>query len=179
MCFMPIKPEATTDYLDIVFKSATIFIALFNAYFAIKIFKDKNKKEDAEKERDRKIQLLKTLVLDHSFKNFYTIFDEIENELVNLKQPNLTDQNKQTIDSNIQDLFIKLRRTFYDSLLAIDETLYENIENKCDDLQSHFSLTIFDQGINLSHSPKYDDLINEKLIDTKTEIIKTLFSYRG
>jgi hypothetical protein len=179
MCYIPIQPEPTTDYLDIAFKSATICIALFNAYFAIKIFKDKNKKDDTEKERDRKIQLLKTLVLDHSFKNFYTIFDEIEDELLKLKQPNLTDPDKQTIDSNIQDLFIKLRRKFYDSLLAIEEPLYNNIENKCDELQSHFSLTIFDQGVNLSHTPKYDDLINEKLIDAKTEIIKTLFSYRG
>ena len=179
MCYIPIQPETSTDYLDIAFKSATICIALFNAYFAIKIFRDKNKKDDTEKERDRKIQLLKTLVLDHSFKNFYTIFDEIENELIKLKQPNLTDQDKQTIDSQIQDLFIKLRRKFYDSLLAIEEALYDKIENKCDELQSHFSLTIFDQGIILSHTPKYDDLINEKLIDTKTEIIKTLFGYRG
>ncbi len=179
MCFIPIKPEPSTDYLDTAFKTATICIALFNAYFAIKIFKDKNKKDDAEKERDRKIQLLKTLVLDHSFKNFYTIFDEMEDELLKLKTPNLTDPDKQSIDSKIQDLFIKLRRKFYDSLLAIDEPLYDSIENKCDELQSHFSLTIFDQGINLSHTPKYDDLINEKLIDAKTEIIKILFGYRG
>ena len=179
MCCIIIQPEQTTDYLDIGFKSATICIALFNAYFAIKIFEDKSKKDDTEKERDRKIQLLKTLVLDHSFINFYTIFDEIEVDLLKLKQPNLTDTDKQAIDSNIQVLFIKLRRKFYDSLLAIDETLYDNILNKCDDLQSHFSLTIFDQGVNLSHVPKYDELINEKLIDTKTEIIKTLFGYRG
>jgi hypothetical protein len=179
MCYIPIQPQENTDYLDIAFKTATICIALFNAYFAIKIFKDKNKKEDTEKERDRKIQLLKTLVLDHNLEYFYTIFDEIENELEKLKLPNLTDQDKLIIDSNIQDLFIKLRRKFYDSLLAIDETLYNNIENRCDELQSHFSLTIFDQGINLSHIPKYDDLINEKLIDSKTEIIRFLFSYRG
>lgn len=179
MCHILIHPERTTDYLDIAFKSATICIAIFNAYFAIKIFKSKNKKDDTEKERDRKIQLLKTLVLDHNFKYFYSIFDEIECELSKLKNPKLTDQDKQSIESNIQDLFISLRRNFYDSLLAIEETLYDNIKNKCDELQSHLSLTIFDQGVNSSHTPKYDDLINEKLIDAKTEIIKTLFGYRG
>lgn len=179
MCYLPKQPETMTDYLDILFKTATICIALFNAYFAIKIFKDKNIKDDIEKDRDRKIQLLKTLILDHSFNNFYTIFDEIEDELLKLKMPNLTDKGKETIDSNIQVLFIKLRRKFYNSLLAIEKPLFYNIEDKCDKLQSHFSLTIFDQGVNLSHTPKYDDLIDEKLIDTKTEIIKTLFDYRG
>jgi len=179
MCYIPFQPEQSPDYLDIAFKSATICIALFNAYFAIIIFRIKNKKDDKEKESDRKMQLLKTLVLDHNLKNFYVIFDELEVELIKLKQPNIVDQDKQLIDSNIQDLFIKLRRKFYDSLSAIEETLYYNIEKKCDELQSHFSLTIFDQGINLSHTPKYDELINERLINTKSEIIKTLFSYRG
>jgi hypothetical protein len=179
MCFIPIQLEQSPDYLDIAFKSATICIALFNAYFVIKIFRVKNKNDECEKERDRKIQLLKTLVLDHNLKNFYSIFDEIEDELLKLKQANLLIQNKKNIDSNIQNMFINLRRKFYNPLLAVEDDLFVNIEQKCDELQSHFSLTIFDAGINLSHLPKYDDLINEKLIETKTNIIKTLFSYRG
>jgi hypothetical protein len=179
MCHITIEPEQTIDFLDVTFKSATILIALFNAYFAIMIFKVKNKKDDLEKERDRKLQLLKTLILDHSFKNFYETLEEIELELLKLKQPNLSVLNKQVIDSNIQTLFIKLRHKFYDSLLAIEESLYEKIKNKCDELQSHISLTIFDQGVNLSHEPKFDDLISEKLINTRSNIIKILFDYRG
>lgn len=179
MCFILYQPEQTTNYLDIAFKSATICIAFFNAGFAIKIFYDNNKKNGVEKEQDRKIQLLKTLVLDHSFKNFYMIFNEIETELLKVKSKSLTDDDKREIDETTLKLFIKLRRKFYDSLLAIDEVLYENIKKQCDDLQSHFSETIFDDGINLSNSQKFNDLIFEKLINTKTAIIKTLFNYRG
>lgn len=178
MCKMP-EPQELINYLDIAFKTATILIALFNVFFAVKIFNIKNKKDDSHKESDRKMQLLKTLVLDHNLKNFYSTFDEIEKEVIKLKTPQLTDIEKEVIDSNIGDLFIKLRRKFYDSLLGIETTLYDNIESQCDSLQGHFSETIFDQGINLSHTPKYDEAINEKLINTKTEIIKQLFSYRG
>lgn len=178
MCEIP-EPQESIGYLDIAFKSATVLIALFNVFFAIKIFNTKNKKDDLHKESDRKMQLLKTLVLDHNLKNFYSIFDDIENDLIKLKTPELTDIEKEAIDSNIGDLFIKLRRKFYDSLLGIEISLYDNIESQCDFLQGHFSETIFDQGINLSHTPKYDEVINEKLINTKTEIIKQLFSYRG
>ncbi len=47
--------ENSIDYLlilDIVFKSATICIAGFNAFFAVKIFKLKDKKDETEKEKE-------------------------------------------------------------------------------------------------------------------------------
>jgi hypothetical protein len=179
MCNIPIEPNNSIDLLDIAFKSATVCIAIFNAFFAVKIFRMRDRKDDTEKERDRKIQLLKTLVLDHNLQHFYKIFDEIEIQLCSLKKPNLTNDEKQEIDINIGDLFIKLRRKFYDSLISIDITLYESIGKYADELQTHFTNTIFDQGINLSHSPKYDELIQEVMINTKSEIIKKLFNYRG
>ena len=43
--------------LDIVFKSATIVIALANLFFVIKFFNTKSKKEDADKEKDRRINV--------------------------------------------------------------------------------------------------------------------------
>lgn len=167
------------DILDIAFKSATIFIALFNAYFAVKIFRLKDKKEESEKEKDRKMQLLKTLVLDHNMKNYYSIYDSIENELLNLKKANLTVPDKKGIDLTLSDFFIQLRSKFYDSLLAIDDDLYDYVKNNLDELQTSFTETIFDPGINLSHTPKYDELISQKLTTSKTEILKKLFNYRG
>lgn len=179
MCESIIEPTPTVDYLDMGFKFATICIAIFNAIFAVKIFWLKTEKDDTEKERDRKIQLLKTLILDHNLKYYYSIFDEIDTELDKLKQNGLSDAQKGEIDSNIGSLFIKLRRKFYDSLLAIDQNLYETIKGHADKLQTHLTNNIFDQGINLSHMPKFDELISEKVTVTKTEITKILFGYRG
>ena len=179
MCYGNFEPQLTIDYLDIAFKSATICIALFNVYFASKIFRIKNEKDDSEKERDRKLQLLKTLVLDHNLKHYYSGFSEIETKLNELKESNLTDENKSEIDTAIADLFINLRRRFYDSLLAIDNSLYDTIVEYSDELQGHLTNTIFDAGINLSHEPKFEELISEKIINTKTEIIKKLYNYRG
>ena len=176
------QTETSIDYLlilDIAFKTATICIVGFNAYFAVKIFKLKDKKDETEKEKDRKIQLLKTLVLDHNLKNYHLIFERIENELTKLQAPNLTDIDKQDIDSNIGNHFIEPRSKFYDSLLAIDDTLYEKIKKKSDSLQTHFTETIFDQGVNLTHLPKYDEMIIQPMTTAKTEIIKSLFTYRG
>jgi len=179
MCIVSEEPSQFKDYLDIFCKIATILIAAFNAYFAYKFFWFRNTKDEREKERDRNIQLLKTLVLDHNFSNFYDIFAEIEDNLKPLKRPNLTDAEKGPIDTAIGECFIALRRQFYDSLLGIDENLYEKVKDKADKLQSEISNAIFDAGVNLSHQPKYDELLIEKLINCKNNIIGDLFAYRG
>lgn len=182
MCEPVSEPDGMYNFLsllDIAFKTATIFIAGFNAYFAVKIFKLKTEKDENEKERDRKIQLLKTLVLDHSLTHFHTFFESLEDSLHDLQTPDLTDSQKEITDENNANLFIRLRSKFYDSLLAVDETLYEEIRNDADNLQSHLTDTIFDGGVNLSHLPKYDELISQKLTTAKTNILKKLFNYRG
>lgn len=178
MCHIP-EPIPSTDYLDIVFKSATVLIAAINVSFAIRIFRVKSKKDDTDKERDRRIQQLKTLVLDHNLKHFYDFFDKIEVELAALKQSNLTDEQKKDIDDKVGDHFIAVRRKFTDTLLSVDQSLYDSTLDLTDKLQEYLSSSMFDAGVNLSHAPKYDEIINEKLTTTKTDIIRKLFSYRG
>ena len=79
--------------LDIFFKTATIIIAIANLFFVVKFFNLKNKKEDADKEKDRRINWLKTLVLDHSLDSFYSFFDSLETELNKLKYCVLAESN--------------------------------------------------------------------------------------
>lgn len=165
--------------LDIIFKSATAIIALANLFFVIKFFNFKNKKEDIDKEKDRRIQWLKTLVLDHNLNSFYSFFDSVELELDNLKSNNLSIVDKKIIDEKIGDEFIKLRRKFTDSLIAVDEIFYKKVLSVTDNFQSYLTNTIFDNGINLTHQPKFEELILEKITIAKTDIIKLLFRYRG
>lgn len=167
------------ELLDIIFKSATAIIALANLFFVIKFFKLKSKKEDIDKEKDRKIQWLKTLVLDHSLDSFYDFFKSTELELNNLKIQNLSIAAKTKIDEKIGDEFIKLRRNFTDTLIAVDETFYKKVLAVTDNFQTHLTTTIFDNGINLAYQPKFEELILEKMTIAKTDIIKLLFGYRG
>jgi hypothetical protein len=167
------------DILDIAFKSATILIAGTNMFFAYKFFAFKNKKEDVDKEKDRKINWLKTLILDHNLKHYYSFFDDLEKELNELKKPNLTDINKQTIDEKNAELFIAIRRKFTDILLIVDNQIYKETIILFDKLQGELTETIFNQGINLSHPPKFEEEIMSRLASTKTDVIKRIFNYRG
>lgn len=165
--------------LDIIFKSATAIIALANLFFVIKFFNLKTKKEDLDKEKDRRIQWLKTLVLDHNLDSFYAFFELVELELNNLKTHNLSIEDKKVIDEKVGDEFIKLRRKFTDTLIAVDEDFYTKVLTVTDNFQTHLTNTIFDNGINLEHQPKFEELILEKITIAKTDIIKLLFGYRG
>lgn len=165
--------------LDVFAKISMVFIAIFNLIFAIFIFYFKNKKDDNEKEKDRRLVWLKSLILDQNLKYFYEFFDLLEVDLIKLKEPNLIDDDKISIETKIADHFIKFRRKFIDLILAVDEQLYDKFINSSDELQEHITRAIFDSGINLSHSPKFDEILSEKLTTTKTDLVKMFFDYRG
>ncbi len=165
--------------LDYVFKFATVSIALFNVIFTIVLFRKKDKKENVDKEKERKIQLLKNLVLDYSLGYFYEFFEKIDEDLLLLKNDKIVEAEKKEINEKLGVNFVLVRRKFIDSLIAIDKVLYGDILHKLDELHDHFTNVIFDPGINLSHTPKFNELILEHLTIAKTDVLKTLFQYRG
>lgn len=167
------------DVFDIVSKSATVIIAGCSLYFTRYVFLYNSKLQKEDKQKDRNVQSLKVIVLDHNLKHLYSFFEILATILNELKQTGLTDNQKSEILDKLADEFINVRIRFVDVLLAIDETLYNSIIEKLDTLQTHISDSVFDNGINLSHQPKFDSVILKKLTEFKTDVIKTLFQYKG
>lgn len=130
-----------------------------------------------EKEKDRRIQWLKSLILDENLEHFYGFFDALGEDLNKLKETGLNDDDKKIVEDKVLNHFITFRRKFIDLILAIDIRLYESFLSDADKLQAHISETIFDSGINLSHAPKLDGVMSEKLITTKTEFIKSFLNF--
>lgn len=150
------------DWLDISCKIATVIIALANIIFAIIIFK-----------RNKKRELVKTLVLDHSIKYFYNYFEDLDLELCKLK----TQCNKETkkeIEKNIQSLGRIFEQRFMDLFLHINQDLHKKLKNKIDDMMGEIMESIFDEGINIYVESQYNDKIANKVIVTKASIIKLL-----
>lgn len=175
MCYEEIK-----EILDFIVKPATVFIALANLYFVIKFFNLKNATDEREKERDRKLQLLKTLVLDNGLKHFYNFFDEIESEYSTLlTKTAISDADRKLIEKNVSDKFITLRRKFLDMFLGVDKSLYKDVLEEVDLLQQGLTDALFDGGVNLTHKPKFDQLILTPITNIKTSIIQKLYVYRG
>jgi hypothetical protein len=166
------------NWLDSVSKIATILIAVFNVILTIYIFTRNNKKNQLEKEQDRKLQLFKTLVLDHNLKEFYSFYSNLSETLSKLRSLSLTEDDKQNIIMESDSHFIQLSRNFIDSLISVDIMLYNSVLNSADEFQAELNQSISDKGIVLSHHPKFDEVITQRLTRSKTEILSILYNYR-
>lgn len=165
------------DFFDIITKIATITIAGCSLYFTRFVFISNQKTQSLDKKKDRNIQSLKVLILDHNLKNLYVFFENSLAILNEFKKTGLSDTDKSEILGRLDDEFINVRIKFVDVLLAIDDALYSSILEKLDDIQSYISDSVFDNGINLTHQPKFNEIISTRVTQFKTEVIKILYQY--
>lgn len=174
-----ITVQPNSSLWDNVYNIAMVVIALANICLVVYIFIKDRKRNEQINEKNRKIGLMKTLLLDYNMKHLYEFFDSIVTETNKLKKKDICKSEKQDIDSNIQDCCKNLRLQFIDAFLAVNQGLYDKILEKSDNLQGHLSKIIFDEGYNLSDKTKFDELITKQISETKTDILKILFEYNG
>ena len=178
-CNVPNTGNVNNSLLDTLYKVSMIVIAICNFVFSLYIFVSKNSKEDIDKEANRKLGLLKTLVLDHKLSILYNKFSELSNETKILLTKKMSDQEKSNLDEKLAEIFISLRLEFVLLLSAVDEALYVKILASLDRLQEKLTTALFDSGINLDVNPKYNYYIQKPINDIQISIIKELFKYKG
>ena len=167
----------TESLLDTVSKISSIVIAAFSFFFTIYIFWYQNKKSNENNADSRKRDSLKTIILEHNLTWLFSFFDSIQTELNVLNIKKLTDSEKEALNNKLQDELKNIRLKFIDLLLAVDKHLYESIKNSFDDLIDNLTESMFDEGINLTHKPKFEEKITSSISKYKTDIIKALYDY--
>lgn len=150
-----------------------------NIGFNIYSFRKKNQREDEDRIRKQRLDWLKTLILDSNLTVFFDFFDHVEQELRHLTIPKSGEVEKKLAIEKINDQRIFLRRKFISLLAAVDENLYNCTLEKVDNLIDGFTANIADEGINLKHEPKFEEIIINRIIETRTEIIKEFFKFEG
>lgn len=172
-------PLQEKSIIDIFCSVSTVVIAIVNVFLLIYFFIQTRRKDDNNNEKNRKISLLKTLVLDYNMKYLYQFFDEIQQKVENLKNGKMTDKQKMETNAQLIDFAKVLRQKFIVTLIAIDKKLYDEILRESDILLDSITKSIFDEGIVLSYEPKFEELITNKVTEAKTKMIKILFNYSG
>ncbi len=167
---------------DLVRTISTVITLIFSAtnlIYAIKFFRYKDKKEDEVKEKDLRVSWFKSLILDYNFEYFNNFFQEIDVELQKLKQKQTTDKQKEQIIETVLDKQRFLRGNFIEMLSVVDGQIYEQTLGKVDKLTDEITETVFDSKVSLTNEQKFEELISQKIIETKIEILKLLFGYKG
>ena len=155
--------------IETMIQLISIIIGFVNIFALFRIAKVSNKLLDNENKKNRSNYLLKSLVLDYNLKNFYKLSDELENEYSRLidKDVDKLDDIKKDIEVNSFKIFTRFSNEFYDIINAIDEELYTIIANEIEKLQDSLLINLFDNGVNLNHRNKYNELILNPILIVK------------
>lgn len=123
---------------------ATIIIAIVNIIYIIRLHDRQDKDEKIAKEKERKMVLLKTLILDHNLKYLYSSFEAIDEHLQQLKKEEC---DRNAVEKLLQTDFKELSEQFIFLLSAVNVNLYKSVLNESDNLHDTLVTNLSDDGI--------------------------------
>lgn len=172
--------------VDIAYKLAMVAIAAFNIVYVIMLNKSQNQDKAAQRKSERRMDLLKTIVLIPNLKKMYRFLDKLWAELEKLKLENEADKNadkenavKQEIEPTIQALFASFRSDFIIVLNATAPVLGEKVEHISDTMRDTILSNMADPGINLWVTKYFNDKIKTIYEKGKMDLVNALFNYNG
>lgn len=176
------------NIIDVSCKVATIIIAVANIYLAIVIYKNQKKDNEIQRQKERTIDLFKTIVLSPNISKMYKFFDDLWLELEKLQLKDITDNAKKMaeiekikkdIETKMQILFSSFRSEFIVLIDATVPLLGKKIEDISDNMRDIIIGNMFDEGINLWVDNCFNDKIKNVYDTGKKEMVKALFEYEG
>jgi len=165
--------DAMSASLDVVYKLGMVVIALVNIYFAKRLHKQQDAKEEKKNDSDHKVALLKTLILDNNLPDFYDFFEDLEKETDKLKNEKA---NTKEIETEIQKVFRGLNEGFIDLLQGIDEDLYNGILAISDSTRETIILSMAEYKLNVEKVHK--EHITGPIAKMKKDVIRKLFEFK-
>ena len=172
--------------VDIAYKLAMVAIAAFNIVYVIMLNKSQNQDKAVQRKTERKMDLLKTIVLIPNLKKMYRFLDKLWAELEKLKLENEADKNadkenavKKEIEPKIQALFASFRSDFIIVLNATAPVLGDKVEQISDTMRDTILSNMADSGINLWVTKYFNDKIKTIYEKGKMDMVNVLFNYNG
>lgn len=172
--------------VDVAYKLAMVTIAAFNIVYVIMLNKSQNQDKEAQHKSERRMDLLKTIVLIPNLKKMYRFLDKLWTELEKLKLESEAEKNaekentvKQEIEPKIQALFASFRSDFIIVLNATAPSLGEKVEQISDTMRDTLLSNMADPGINLWVTKYFNDKIKFVFEKGKMDMVNALFNYDG
>lgn len=176
----PIPVTVETGGWEMASVIITAVFAIVNLILAISVFRLDRASSEKKAEAERRLTMFKTLVLDAKMNSFHESIKSMREILDTLPKLDNDIEKKQEINDALRAHFYELTIDFIDLLMAIDyKNLYEPIRDKSQNLQDELTKAIFDEGIRLSHRPKFEERILTPMSKMQTDIIKILYGYDG
>lgn len=176
----PIPVTVETGGWEMASVIITAVFAIANLILAISVFRLDRASSEKNAEAERRLTMFKTLVLDAKMNTFHEAIKTMRKIVDEIPSMEESVEKKTELNEQLRKCFYELTVDFIDLFMAIDyKNLYEPIRDKKQDLQDELTNALFDEGIRLSHRPKYEERILAPMSKMQTEIIKILYNYDG
>ena len=175
-------PKTCTSFIDVLCEISMVLIALFNVFYVWKLNKSENQDKEVQRKKERKSDMLKTIVLFPNLNKMYSFLDNLWVELYKLKLEGENDKNvdkenliKQEIEPKIQLLFTSFRSDFIIVINATVPDLGNKIEQISDTMRDTILQNMADPGINLWIPKYFNDKIKSVYEKGKMDMVNALF----
>lgn len=181
-----VAPVTFSGFVDIAYKLSMVAIAAFNILYVIKLNKAQNQDKEVQRESERRMDLLKTIVLVPNLTKMYSFLDQLWTELEKLKLEKEVDKNadkenavKNEIEPTIQALFASFRSDFIIVLNATTPALGKKVNDISDAMRDTILSNMGDEGVNLWVLKYFNDKMKSVFEKGKMDMVNALFNYNG
>ncbi len=173
------RVDVVRDIWDVVVQIATVLTASISVYLAYRVYVWTKQDTESQTEQQRKLEMLKTLVLDYRMNLFYQFIDQISTNAEKLITCSSMQQRK-VINEELLTEFYGVRLRFVETLKIVDnDLLYTSCMKILDDLSDSLSDTISKEEVDFSQEPVFREKIKMPIYSANVEILRILFSYTG
>ena len=160
--------------MDSILAIAMAVIALANIFLTIFIFKQGRKDTSESANKQRKFELVQSLILNNRLPLLYSFYDAVSKECRKLLVKN-NQQTKVAVNETNMSMLKRFRQDFIMPFNVVDHELYVCLKGTADDLIDGITEVIFDEGINLQYEPKFNEMITEPLSRNRNAMLSILY----
>lgn len=163
-----------TDLLDTIIACAMAVIAVANIILTVYIFSRGRKDSSEGAKKQRRFELMQMLILDNRLHLLYEFYDDVSGECRKLLTSS-DEQTKVAVNLAINALMNRFRKDFLMPFKVIDQDLFAGLKETAVQLIDSITEAIFDEGINLNHEPKFNEVISEPLSLNRNILLAKLY----
>lgn len=162
------------NVLDMILAIAMAIIAVVNIGLTIYIFRTGRKDSSKSELMTRQFELLQTLVLNSNIDRLYDFYKSVAKHCEALMSHNDRTTKKKVNDAVIAEQ-AAFRRDFITLISVVDKTLSQELKVLTDSLVDGITEAIFDEGVNLKHKPKFEELISQSISKNRVDFLSKLY----
>ena len=166
--------ENASDLLDTLSKISDIIIAVLTLLFSIYIFYFTTEKAKSSENYNKKIDFFKTIILSN-LNHLFNFYESLFYILKELKSRQINDEEKDSLNSLMQDELKNFRLKFYDLTITYDRTFYNDLKNESDKLIDKLTENIFEID-NFNEDNVYENRIESPILFSRQIILSKIYN---